>query len=51
MIACCGQICYLSVFNDVFELWTNFMFWTFWFGNFGFGFVFMLEVLYFYVFC
>ena len=37
MIVCCGQICYLSVFfNDVFELWTNFMFWL---GNFGFGYV------------
>ena len=36
MIACCGQIFYLSIFDDVFELWTNFMFW---FGNFGFGYV------------
>ena len=54
-----GQICYSSVFfNNVFELWTNFMFW---FGNFGswvcirllaiMMLCFMLGVLYFYVFC
>ena len=47
MIDYCGQICYSSVFfNDVFELWTNFMFW---FENFGFGYVLVIMMLCFYV--